>query len=110
MTNYVGQREQFLDNCRPQNEAQNETHCAEVFKMFFDDELVKLIMRETNTYTVQTYKPEVSFHCVPDCGTGNLSLQTKCMFHVGGKIQKPTLRSYFSKSFRVCTYLGGTLR
>ena len=28
MTNYVGQRENFLDNCGPQNEAQNETHCA----------------------------------------------------------------------------------
>jgi hypothetical protein len=34
MTNYVGQREQFVDNYGPQNEAQNETHCATVFKMF----------------------------------------------------------------------------
>jgi hypothetical protein len=25
MTNYVGQREQFVDNYGPQNEAQNET-------------------------------------------------------------------------------------
>ena len=31
---YVGQREQFVDNYGPQNEAQNETHCAKVFKMF----------------------------------------------------------------------------
>jgi hypothetical protein len=31
MTNYVGQREQFVDNYGPQN----ETHCAKVFKMFF---------------------------------------------------------------------------
>jgi hypothetical protein len=44
MTNYVGQRENFCDNCGPQNEAQNETHCAKVFKMFFDDELVELIL------------------------------------------------------------------
>jgi len=43
MTNYVGQREQFVDNCGPQNEAQNETHCAKVFKMFFDDKLVELV-------------------------------------------------------------------
>ena len=49
MTNYVGQREQFVDNYGPQNEAQNETHSAKVFKMFFDDELVELIVRETNT-------------------------------------------------------------
>ena len=40
MTNYVGQREEFVDNYGPQNEAQNETDCAKVFKMFFDDELV----------------------------------------------------------------------
>jgi len=81
MTNYVGQREQFVDNYGPQNEAQNETHCAKVFKMFFDDvlitmglkmkpkmklivlkcskcflmtnELVELIARETDTYPAQ---------------------------------------------------------
>ena len=53
MTNYVGQREQFVDKYGPQNGAQNETRCAEVFKMFFDDELVELIVRETNTYAVQ---------------------------------------------------------
>ena len=47
MTNYVGQREQFLDKNGPQNETQNETHCAKVFKMFFDDELVELIVHET---------------------------------------------------------------
>ena len=51
--NYVGQREQFIDNYGPQNEAQNETQCAKVFKMFFDDQLVELIVRETNTYGAQ---------------------------------------------------------
>ena len=49
MTNYVGQREQFVDNYGPQN----ETHCAQVFKMFVDDELVELIVRETNIYAAQ---------------------------------------------------------
>jgi hypothetical protein len=53
MRNYVGQREQFVDNCGPQNKAQNETHCAKVFKMFFDDELMELIVRERNTYAAQ---------------------------------------------------------
>ena len=37
MTNYVGQREQFVDNCGPQNEAQNETHCLKLFKMWLDN-------------------------------------------------------------------------
>jgi len=53
MTNYIRQREQFVDNYGPQNEAQNETHCAKVFKMFVDDELVELIVRKTNTYAAQ---------------------------------------------------------
>ena len=34
MTIYVGQREQFIDKYGPQNEAQNETNCAKVFKHF----------------------------------------------------------------------------
>ena len=34
MMNYVGQREQYVGNCGPQN----KIHCAEVFKMFFTDE------------------------------------------------------------------------
>ena len=76
--NYVGQREQFVDNYGPQNEAQYETR-AKVFKMFFDDQLVELIVHKTNTYAAQKYMPEVSFHCVPECGTGSLSLKTKCM-------------------------------
>jgi hypothetical protein len=79
MTNYVGQIEQFADNYGSQNEAQNETRRAKVFEMFFDEELVELIVRKTNTYAAQKFKPEVSFHCVPECGTRNLSLQTKCM-------------------------------
>jgi len=52
MMNYVGQRERFVDNYGPQNEAQNVTR-AKVFKMFFDDQLVELIVRETNTYAAQ---------------------------------------------------------
>jgi hypothetical protein len=50
MTNYVGQREQFGDNYGTQNQAQNETHCAKVFKRFFDEEPVEIIVRESNTY------------------------------------------------------------
>jgi hypothetical protein len=50
MTKCVGQREQFVGNCGPQNEAQNETECDKVFKMFFTDDLMELIVRETNTY------------------------------------------------------------
>ena len=34
MTNCVGQIESSLLVTKPPNEAQNETHCAKVFKMF----------------------------------------------------------------------------
>ena len=61
MTNYVGQRKQFVDNYGPQNEAQNETHCA---KVFVDDELVELIVRETNTYAAQKKKTSQKFHSI----------------------------------------------
>jgi len=53
MTKYVGQREQFVDKYGPKNEAQNVTYCAEVFKMFFYNQLVELIVRVTNTYAAQ---------------------------------------------------------
>ena len=79
LTNYVGQREQFVDNYGPQNEAQNETHCAKVFKMFSDDQLVELTVHEQTLMQHRKYKPEVSFHCVPECRTGSLSLKTKCV-------------------------------
>jgi len=39
-------------------------------------------VRETKLTQHKNYKPEVSFHCVPECGTGNLSLKTKCMLCV----------------------------
>jgi len=63
MTNYVGQRKRFVGNCGPQNEAKNETHCAKVFKMFFDDELVELIVHETNTYTAKKNTSQ-KFHSI----------------------------------------------
>ena len=63
MTNYVGQREIFFHNCGPQNEAQNETRCAKAFKMFFDDELVELIVCESNTYC-STKNTSHKFHSI----------------------------------------------
>jgi hypothetical protein len=33
--NYVGQREQFIGNCGPQNDAKDVTEGADIFKLFF---------------------------------------------------------------------------
>ena len=108
MTNYVRQREQFLDNYGPQNEAQNETNCANVYKMFFDDQLLELIMSETNTYASQKIHAR-----------GFISLRSRMRelkpattdemyvvlahFMLMGIIQKHTLRSYFSKNYNLPT-------
>jgi len=100
MTNCVGQRERFVDKNGPQNEAQNETHCAKVFEMFFDDELVELRVRETNTYAAHKIQAR-SF--IPLCSrmrdwkpvTKDEMYVVLALFMLMGIIQKPILRSYF---------------
>jgi len=100
MMNYVGQRKQFVDNYGPQNEAQNETHCTKVLKMFFDDELVELIVRKTNTYAAQKIQAR-SF--IPLCSrmwdwkpvTKDEMYVVLEVFMLMGIIQKPILHSYF---------------
>jgi len=89
----------FFDNCGPQN----ETHCAKVFKMFFDDELVELIVRETNTYAAQKIQAR-SF--IPLRSrmrdwkplTKDNMYVVLALFMLMGIIQNLTLRSYFSKN------------
>jgi len=100
MTNYEGQREQFVDNYGPQNEAQNETHGSKVSRMFFDDQLVELIVHKTNTYAAQKIQAR-SF--IPLCSrmrdwkpvTEDEMCVVLAIFMPMGIIQKPTLRSYF---------------
>jgi len=115
MTNYVGQREQFVDNCGPQNEAQNETHCAKVFKMFFDDKLVELIVCETNTYTTQKIQARsfiplrsIMRDWKPVTNKDEMNVVLALFMQMGIK-QKPTLRSYFSKNFVLATPIFGSI-
>jgi len=98
--NYVGQREQFVDNYWPQNEALNETHCAKVFKMFFDDQLVELIVRETNTYAARkiqarSFIPLRSRMQIWKPVNKDEMYVVLALFMWMGIIQKPTLNSYF---------------
>jgi hypothetical protein len=99
-TNYAGQRDQFVGNCGPQNEARNETNCAKVFNMYFTDELVDIIVRETNTDAEQKIR---SRSLIPFCSrmrhwkpvTAGKMYVVIALFMLMGIIQKPTLRSYF---------------
>jgi hypothetical protein len=114
MTNYVGQKEQFVDNCGPQNEAQSEIHSAKVFKMFFDEELMELIVRETNTYAAQKIQAR-SFIPLRSTMRDWKPITTDeiyvllAIFMLMGIIQKPTLRSYFSKHVILATPIFGSI-
>jgi hypothetical protein len=117
MANYVGQREQFVNNYGPQNVFQTETHCAKVFKMLFNEELVELIVRQRNTYSAQKMQHK-------KCSTKNTNqkffpLRSRmrdwkhfttdemyvvlAFFMLMGIIQNPILRSYFSKKIILAT-------
>jgi uncharacterized membrane protein len=114
MTNYIEQREIFCDNCGPQNEAQNESHCAKVFKMFFDEELVELIVRETNIYAAQkiqarSFIPLRSRMRDWKPVTKDEIYVVLALFMLMGIIQKPTLRSYFSKNSILATPIFGSI-
>jgi hypothetical protein len=100
MTNYVGQMEQFVDNYWPKNEAQNESHCAIVFNMYFDDEGMELMLRETNTYAAQKIQAGsfIPLHSKmrdwKPVNTDEMCV-VLALFMLMGIIQKPTVRSYF---------------
>ena len=80
-----------------QNEAQNETNCAKVFKMFFDDQLVELIVSETNTYATQKIQAIPLRSRIRDWMpvTKDEMYVVLALFMLMGIILKPTLRSYF---------------
>jgi len=110
MTNYVGQREQFVDNYGSQNEAQNETHFAKVFKMFFDDELVELVCK-TNIYAAQKIQARSFIQLRSRMWDWKPVTKDKmsvvlALFMLMGIIQKSTLCSYFPKNILVTPIFG----
>jgi hypothetical protein len=56
MSNYVGRRERFIGNSGPQNEAKNIKDGVDAVKMFFTQEAIEIIIRETNTYAERCIK------------------------------------------------------
>ena len=112
MENYKGQREHFLGSSGPQNDAKNENIAVKIFKLFFADELIELIVRETNTYAQQKIGAK-----------GVLSFRSRMrewkpvtkdelfvilgLFMLMRIVQKPTLRSYFFKNSILSTPIFG---
>jgi uncharacterized membrane protein len=113
MSNYVGRREQFIGKFGPQNEAKNVSEGVDAFNMFFTQELIEIIVRETNIYAEQ---------CMQSRGiTLPLRSRTRywkpvtedeiyvvlALFMLMGTVQKPTLRSYSSKKSLLATPVFG---
>ena len=74
-----------------------------LFKMFFDDELVELIVHEKNTYAAQKIQARsfipLRFRMLdwkPVINKEEMYV-VLALFMLMGIIQKPTLRSYFKK-------------
>jgi hypothetical protein len=108
MTKCAGQSEQFIGSCRPQSETQNETNCAKVFKMFFTDELMDIIVRETNTFAEQKIRARslIPFRSrIRDWKlvTADEMNVVIALFMLMRMIQKLTPRYYFSKNSILAT-------
>jgi hypothetical protein len=48
MNNYKGQKENFMGSVGPQRAAKQATDIVDVFKLFFNSELIDKIVEETN--------------------------------------------------------------
>ena len=86
-----------------------------MFKIFFDEELVELIVRETNTYAAQkiqarSFIPLRSrmWDWKPVTNTNEMYV-VLAFFMLMGIIQKPTLQSYFSKNCILATPIFGPI-
>jgi hypothetical protein len=53
MSNYTGQREQFIGGFGPQGAAKEVQVIVESFELFFNREFVQKIAEETNCYAIQ---------------------------------------------------------
>jgi hypothetical protein len=103
MTNYIGRREQFVCNCEPKNEAKNATEGGDIFKTFFPQELVEIIVHETNIYAEQCVTSRgrmitTSFLRMRDCTpvTVDEIYVALALFMLMGVVKMPTPRSYLS--------------
>ena len=82
--------------------------------MFFDDELVELTVRETNTYAAQkiqarSFIPLRSRMRDWKPVTKDEMYVVLALYMLMGIIQKPTLRSYFSKNYILATPIFGSI-
>jgi len=109
MDNYTGHREVFNCDFEPRNDAENVSDTVQCFELFFDKEIIQQIIRVTNRYAEQ-YKNArgnlFSFISLVRSWTPVTASEIYTVlgpFLFMGIVQKPTIRSYFSKSRVIST-------
>ncbi|PNF24933.1 hypothetical protein B7P43_G09365 [Cryptotermes secundus] len=100
MQNYRGQREHFTGSVGAQGPSKDLTEIVDVFKLFFDKELIETIVTETNRYAEQFIRgrePSVRSHSKAwkPVTEGEIYVVLG-LFMLMGIVQKPTLQSYFT--------------
>lgn len=103
MKDFQEKREVFVGSSGPQNEAKCVKSIVESFQLFFNVEFVQSIASSTNTYAEQFYSsvsilhPQKSRVMTWEPVTVDEVYITLGLFMLMGIVQKPTLRSYFTK-------------
>jgi len=79
MNNYSEYKELFSVDSGPVNEAKNVSNILECFELFFDKDVIKLLVTETDMQNIQI-KEGISLHSHFLCGLGFLSQKNEiCM-------------------------------
>jgi hypothetical protein len=107
MDNYDAVREQFSHNSGPQNSAVNVQDILSVFLLFFSRNIIQHIVAETNWYAEKFMNARgrlFSFRSLVRQWTPVSENEIYVMLYLlMGIIQKPTLRSYFSRKIILST-------
>jgi len=99
MDNYTGHRDAFSCDFRPWNDAENVSDNVQCFELFFDKEIIKQIVRETNRYAEQytnVLDNLFSFRSLVRSWTPVTESEIYTvlgLFLLMGIVQKPTARS-----------------
>lgn len=103
MDNYCGKRELFSGNSGPQHSSANVLELVSVFLLFFSKDLVNKIVVETNRYAEQFMNSRGRLFSCRSLArqwtpvTENEIYVVLGLFLLMGIIQKPTVRTYFSR-------------
>ncbi|KAG8224460.1 hypothetical protein J437_LFUL003183 [Ladona fulva] len=111
MDNYVSLRENFTEISGPQDRARNTVDIVECFELFFDRDLVNIIVKETNRYAEKHISERGSI--LPSLTRSHRRSWQPVdeneiyvlfgLYVLMGIVRKPTIKLYFSKKRVIST-------